>query len=339
MNTKQRTDFQELSERFERVCQKILSLQGYSAQSWPDHLGEPSADFVLSLPGQPPQIWVAETKFYRSSTVEPAILRNAASRLIKAKHEYQTMLCVSVFIGNLERQMLNEVGVDLVMDLQDLAASARQHPEFFKELKQILADAGMDSANVFIGGPTEQAELEIQGAQIASRLKGTTAGREGARLFEDLCCQAVIYLFGSHLGSLKRQNRIESGFQYMDAIAKVAPTNIASFWTTLAHDFKCRYVVFEFKNYAESISQNQIYVTEKYLYTHALRPLAVVIARNDADDNARRAVRSALREHGKIILILSMKDLVQMLEGTDQGNDPNDLLAERLDEMLTKMTS
>jgi hypothetical protein len=121
----------------------------------------------------------------------------------------------------------------------------------------------------------------------------------------------------------------------MDLIARLVPSDTASFWASLAHDFRCRYVVFEFKNYGDKISQNQIYTTEKYLYPNALRSVAIIIARNGSDRSATRAIQGTLRESGKVILVLSLEDVVKLLRAKDQGLEPSDLLIDYLDELLT----
>ena len=75
-------------------------------------------------------------------------------------------------------------------------------------------------------------------------------------------------------GTLARHAAATAVAQYMDLIARLVPKETSAFWQSLAQDFRCRYIVFEFRNYTEEISQNQIYTTEKYLYPTALRPAA-----------------------------------------------------------------
>lgn len=81
-------------------------------------------------------------------------------------------------------------------------------------------------------------------------------------------------------------------------------------------------------------SQKEIYTTEKYLYTAALRSVAIILAHNGASDNAITAAKGALREHGKLILILSTDDLCKMLHGKDNDEIPSDYLADILDYWL-----
>jgi hypothetical protein len=65
-----------------------------------------------------------------------------------------------------------------------------------------------------------------------------------------------------------------------------------------------------------------------------MRATAIIISRMGAHPHAHEAARGALRESGKLILNLSIKDLCEMLKLKDSGDSPTDVLAILLDEML-----
>jgi len=102
----------------------------------------------------------------------------------------------------------------------------------------------------------------------------------------------------------------------------------------LSNDFRSRYIVFECKNYRGALAQNEIYTTEKYLFTSALRSVAIIIARSGASPSAVKAMNGSLREQGKLILCISMQELCGLLRDYDKGNDPCNLLIQKLDDML-----
>jgi hypothetical protein len=89
--------------------------------------------------------------------------------------------------------------------------------------------------------------------------------------------------------------------------------------------------------YEGKIGQDEIYSTEKYLFTTALRSVCFLIARNGADESAHRAASGALREAGKLIMIFDLQDIREMLTAVDEDQEPEILLYGRLDELLTKM--
>ncbi len=99
-----------------------------------------------------------------------------------------------------------------------------------------------------------------------------------------------------------------------------------------------RYVVFEFKNYKDEITQQQILTTEKYLLSLALRKVAFIFCRKGYSDSAKKMLDGALRESGKVIFVLNDRDLEKMLEMKDSGSDPSDYLFDKADELFMKLS-
>jgi len=110
------------------------------------------------------------------------------------------------------------------------------------------------------------------------------------------------------------------------------------FWRNLIQSFQSRYVLFEFKNYTEPIGQDQVYTTERYLYLRGLRSVGFIIAPKGGNKQAHKAAKGALREHGKVILILSNDDLCKMIGLKDSGGEPSDYLSDKLDEFLISLS-
>lgn len=98
-----------------------------------------------------------------------------------------------------------------------------------------------------------------------------------------------------------------------------------------------RYVVFEVKNYPRQISQSEIYSTEKYLFTNALRSVAILIARKGENKGALHARQGALREMGKLIIMITQDELIKMLERKIANEEVISILAEKIDDFLTTL--
>lgn len=101
--------------------------------------------------------------------------------------------------------------------------------------------------------------------------------------------------------------------------------------------FNTRYIVFDFKNYTEEITQKEIYTTEKYLYDKALRKVAIIISRKGIDKNALQAIKGSIREQGKVILSLTDDDMLKMIQMHNNGNNPTDYLSIKLDKLLIEL--
>ena len=231
-----------------------------------------------------------------------------------------------------------------VWGTDEIASKISAHPDLqsrFAELLRALqvgAEHKPDTSSASIGERAldvglPQAVRFLPGAEIIKNITALKPGKDDAANFERLCEQALRLMFGTEFFGWVRQNEIDEGFHRTDLIARLVPTR-NPFWSTLAADFRTRYVIFEFKNYSDPISQDQIYTTEKYLFTAALRSTALIVARNGVSESAQKACRGSLREQGKLILWISLEDLCEMLTKQDSGGDPTDTLYVKLDELL-----
>lgn len=99
----------------------------------------------------------------------------------------------------------------------------------------------------------------------------------------------------------------------------------------------CQYIIFECKNYTKEIKQGQILTTEKYLFPKALRSVSIIFTRIGADDNAIKMAEGALRENGKLILVVTDEHVCEMLHAKDNANDPSDILFNLADEFFMRL--
>jgi hypothetical protein len=276
-----------LAKRLELLCKRILEANGYQVVSTNEYARVDSgADIVALEPDTKLQIAI-EVKLYRSPRIDRQVLRNAAIQIVHLKRALATkgMFIATTTLDESDRRLLRNIGVDEYWDLSELRRRANIDIDLGLELEKLLRDAELKyatSVTALPDIPSQQppsAEIELKGEKLIEKLHGTVPGSADAHKFENICTECIQYLFGQHFGQFHAQKRVEHGFHYMDLVARLIPNNTASFWVSLAQDFRCRYVVFEFKNYSDQISQNQIYTTEKYLYPNALRSVAIRVAR------------------------------------------------------------
>lgn len=165
-------------------------------------------------------------------------------------------------------------------------------------------------------------------------LSHCSAGMKGAREFENICVNTLKYIFGDDLSLWEYQQTSNLNLYQFDLVCRIKDYNRKQFWNIVTNFFNSKYVVFEFKNYNKGITQNEIYTTEKYLYSKALRNIAIIIARKGNDKNSMWAAKGCLRENGKLIIIIDIDDVNQMIEIKNKGNDPSTVLLNKLDDLL-----
>lgn len=169
-------------------------------------------------------------------------------------------------------------------------------------------------------------------AGLINALRTCEGHWRGAKSFELACGDALQYVFREDFDQWITQNSVEDGFHRLDLLAHLKPSS--PFWAAIRSDFRTRYVVFEFKNYPDELPQAAIYSTEKYLFTTALRSVAVLVARSGESKGAQKARHGALRESGKLIITVSMQELIEMIEMRARGDDPSSILQHKLHVML-----
>jgi len=180
------------------------------------------------------------------------------------------------------------------------------------------------------------APLLPHGAEIAARLRGTAPGHAGWQAYEAGCADAVRFLFGKELHRPTPQMRNGDGHHRIDLICRIRSER-SSFWSMIESDFLTRYVVFEAKNSADAVGQNEVELTAKYLFARGLRTVAILFARAGSSDSARIAAEQTLRDRGTLVLILSLAELCAMLEGADAGDPPENVMFEKVDEFLMSL--
>lgn len=174
-------------------------------------------------------------------------------------------------------------------------------------------------------------------ADLLIRLSNCTSGRDDAEKFENVCCDLLKYIFSDDLALWKTQETSNIGLYRFDLLCRIKDNNSKTFWSMMENHFRSKYIIFEFKNYSDKITQKEIYTTERYLYSKALRNVAIIIAKNGFDENSIWAAKGSLRENGKLILPITTDDLKQMLELKSKQDDPSECLLNKIDSFLAEL--
>ena len=169
------------------------------------------------------------------------------------------------------------------------------------------------------------------------KIDNCPTGKKSSLEFEELCCDTLKYILSDDLTLWKQQKKSNSDLYRFDLLCRIKDDNHKSFWTIAEQFFHSKYIIFEFKNYRGKITQKEIYTTEKYLYSKALRSIGVIISANGADNNATWAAKGVFRETGKLILLLDKNDLKEMCRLKKNNDDPANFLMEKLDELLSEL--
>lgn len=225
----------------------------------------------------------------------------------------------------------------ILIDISNLLFAVQNRTELQNELMSILPYAvnGIEPKEGFV--QIECIKHDDYTKSLIREMELCEAGRGFATTYEGVCHKLLKNVFSGELDLWKEQQRSNNDLYRFDLLCRIKDKNEKTFWSILERYFNTKYVIFEFKNYSDKITQKEVYTTEKYLYSKALRSVGIVVAANGYDDNAYRAAKGCLRENGKLIILLETQDLIAMNRMKLDYEDPSDYLLEKLDGILLEL--
>lgn len=325
-----------IAHQFEDCVRRILEAAGFEIQL----VGGDGHDFKATFSGN---LWRVEVKFYRTKTAQFSLLEAAAARLSRPslmETDSKAMLVVSCEVTEeIKAQLGTRFGV-LIIDRGFLVALCQKHPRLLEELQGLIEEGSLASAPatrlvmpVFVAPPrgrdVDSEPPAMRGSALERRISEIPVGKDGWRDFESTSVQIIEYLFQGDLWNGTEQCRTDDGLNKFDYICRVSSDR--RFWQFVVHQLSSPYVLFEFKNYREPIGQGEVLTTEKYLFERGFRKLAIIFTRARESAAAASMARGAMREHGKLILILDESEICTMLRMKDGGEDPSDYLFDAAD--------
>lgn len=338
----------EAQASFVKFVQELLEKEGYKflrGNDPDDYHEDDRLPYDFAVKGPDEVYTLVDVKAYGSSQIDPALIANALFRLSAEaeaiNNRVKIILVVNINLPRPSSTLEGEINgifyevFDLTKLFEFLGDDEEETDRLFEMLDLLRDDHPLNL------GPELSPQIFDMLVRAARKKKHDLTPLKKAIIncpeangpaFEKACQDAIEVVFDNEFNRWVRQNRVEDGFHKLDLLGLLNPKH--DFWVGLRNDFRTRYIVFEFKNYAEKISQNEIYTTEKYLFSGALRTVAVMIARNGEDRGATRARHGALREHGKLIILLTQDDLIKIIEEFELGEDHHAPLVDSLHDML-----
>jgi hypothetical protein len=345
-----------LAERFEYIISSHFKLREFLVER-----GE-TFDQGFDLKVTRGKIYYIEIKFYRSNRIHYSLIERAVSQLAKLvgpmggdnygiaifnidiSIEIRFILKEKFGITIWDREiLLDELGktsIELKEDFERLLLESQQGTETYNmlsgnEVSSALQEDLFPKDKPIDPGPLPNPD-HLMADELRARLAALPCGKDHWSAYEKLMLDILKFLFRKDLTLWEKQQRTDDELSRFDLICRI--TFFDDFWKSLAQSFNTRFILFEFKNYCQEVTQHAVYLTERYLYKNALRSVAVIISRDGPNDSAVQAAKGALRESGKLMFFLSDADVTNMLDGIKQEMNPNDYLADILDDWLVGLS-
>ena len=312
--------FAELFERYlSKKCENVKK-----AKLWDFEYNEQEKDICFEL------------KIYNSDYAIEKNIKRACQRLYVLKNDNIIILAVANIISEkVKDENFREYGI-YIWDVRNLLWLFEEYSDIKDEFISLLTYS-VDRLQLEIPEPYlfGKQRNETRKNTWEERLDAIQSGGESFREYENICTEILKNVLGEYLGLWAVQERSNNGLYRFDLCCKIKNGVNQDFFVTIQNQFNTKYIVFEFKNYEDKITQKEIYTTEKYLYAKALRSVAIIVSRKGADENALAAAKGCLRESGKLILCLSDEDLKELLRIKEKDEQPTaEFFEAMLDDLL-----
>lgn len=327
--------------RFEEIVANIFKNHNFTTKST-EQTRDNQYDILATLNDID---YIIEVKFSRTKRIPSTTLFDVACRLkmiSDSKGDISNPSVPILVVGTTLladlRKRIEDIGV-IVIDIQNLLFLVQDNEALKSELLSILDFSVNDilpkepSTQIFNHQRVPLDTPKTQGELLKERISNWD-NSNGNTQYEDLCYETLNYLFDNELSLWHRQQTSNSELYRFDLICKIKDGDVSGLWSTIFQCFNSKYIIFEFKNYTDKITQKEIYTTDKYLYLKALRGVAILVSCKGASTNANRAIRGTLRENGKLILSISNLDLLEMIDIKLNKGIPADYLYSKFDELL-----
>lgn len=349
---------------FESLVSDIFSSSGWNIETDTLEIKKDSEWDIIA--GHDQDYCYIEVKTYRRKFMEIGLLKQMAYRLLLRNTQHSKALRVLV-VGNVVRwDKINNLNIDghvIILDLANLLYLVENNEKLKERLLSMIdytiddvlpkapdlrITAGADNEKKGQGNvgkasdksvdkvPEAVAETMSRIDRYINEIETWDVHRKSGE-YEKLCTKILKELFMDDLAVWKEQKKSNDDLYRFDLICKIKDDKVSPFWRFLEDFFNTKYIIFEFKNYKDAITQKEIYTTEKYLYAKALRGVAIILSCNGADKNADKAIKGVLRENGKLIISISNEDAIHMLEAKRNDEEPSDYLYTMLDNMLMEL--
>lgn len=321
---------------FEKLVGDILENSGYKILSLIDT--NEIYDYKCDYDGK---TFIFEVKYYRDNVGNMNKMMHVCKKLAslnQSKVIEMVIICANHIEEDLKHRCKNEYNITVV-DIKNIIFMIRNNEYLINKLKLLLEYSIVDIIEAKPSIPFSISESKIQKEdidinEIIRKLEEIKTGREHFANYEIVCCDILEYLFNDYLALWNKQVHSNDELYRFDLCCRIKTGDVEEFFEIIRGYFKSKYIIFEFKNYEDKISQKEIYTTEKYLYAKALRGVAIIITRKGINTNGIKAIKGCLRENGKLIIVLTDNDLKEMLYIKYRNESPSDYMMNILDYLL-----
>lgn len=355
-------------DQFELLCLRLLKAEDFEILKQSYRASDLGIDVIATNAER--KKWIVQFKYFQTRLTPSARIRGIANDLLNAKDYLgadSALLIISGALTKMSIDLIEAQGNIIVWDRSKLRMLLDKHTDIDNEFvpipvidtikpKRSASFPWMTvDGRAFLSLHNDQSgerggffnrkvagefffleKQDTRARELLERLNSLKAGKRYWKQYEDLCIEILNFAFIPALRPPKIQSRSEDGLDRRDAIYPIGHSDF--FWNYLRSECRTRFVVAEFKNYVDSIGQQEVESIQQYLYTKAMRSFGILCSRRPPSESALIARRRAWLEFDKLIVLLSDFELSEILLIKSKGGDTTDVLEAQLFEFFSALT-
>lgn len=192
------------------------------------------------------------------------------------------------------------------------------------------------SAGTLSGIVVPERPKEEHSAQLIGQLVNCPKGKSGWSRYQENCGGILEYLFVPPLRKPISQSRSESGVHIRDFILQI-PVDLGGFWGYCQMKHDSVGLVAECKDYTDQIDGNDVVITAKYLHERRSGNFGILLCRENPSVGAIKEAGRIWRESGKLIVMLTDEDLIDMIKLKENKDEPEKIIERKIFDFRTSL--
>lgn len=172
--------------------------------------------------------------------------------------------------------------------------------------------------------PTKPIQLEL-----IENLEKTKSGKSEWSIYQKLLNQILEELFCPPLSNPIYEHADEFKINRRDFILPNYAEN--GFWSYLRDKYNADFIVIDAKNYTKKVQKKDVLQICNYLKTHGAGLFGIIITRHGGDTSCFHTIKEMWAIQQKLIIVLNDEDIKQMLTLKSVGNDPEEVLKDKIE--------
>lgn len=316
---------------FEKLCIELIEAEGMTDEIDITTPTNVSFDTVREVTIKEPagfrrlERWAFQFKHHKDNRISATDLHSFETYLAEGPEEIDTIcLITSGDLTTIGRNIAVENPKLRIWDRDVLTRLVNKHLTVLEKYFALYPVA-IEILNREFDPANAKRYLEFK-----QRLQACPSGIENFQKYESIGTEIWQYLFEGKLGHPKVQQTTKDRVQRRDSL--FPNLRKSPFFQRVFARFDADFVIVDFKNYADPISSDVIEDVSHYA-NKALGNFVVVVTRSGSGSAAMTAQVRLFRD-GKAIVVVSDAHMLEMLARKEQGDDPEDVLSDLLDELL-----